>query len=121
MSGQNKDENGNSVDHDYSQVVDIRTGVRCTKPPAGVPYPHITSGIVGTKITDIPLFCGGSKSYPSGTPSADKLQLNQCYTFNKSSNSYEFLTNMNHRRSLAGSTLFDGKLWITGMIVIIPI
>ena len=41
-------------------------------------------------------------------------RLTQCYTFDKSSNSWSLLANMAVGREAPGGALLNGKLWVTG-------
>jgi len=91
---------------DNSQVVDIITGTKCSLPPSGVSYPFRVSDGTGTTIDGIPLICGG---YIGGGN-----YLRECYTFDKTSNSWSVFANMIHGRAFNSGSVLNGKFWVTG-------
>jgi len=89
---------------DYSQVIDMSTTESCSNLD---PYPTKIWVATGGFVSGSPMICGGTTSSTFYTQSS-------CHKYERSSNKWTFVANMNSKRVSASSSLTNKGTWITG-------
>ena len=91
-----------------TQLVDLSSTKTCGNL---ADYPLGIHDATGALVSGKPVICGGE----SGNHSHN-FYHKECYLYNKSSNTWNFLTNMTKEKSQIASVPFKGELFVTGGI-----
>ena len=81
------------------QVVDVDGSATCSDL---APYPLNPHAGGGGLLENTPVFCGSAHF------------TTQCYSYDKASNTWNFLANLVTGRGYFGAAIFKGALWVTG-------
>ena len=90
---------------DYSQVVDMSSTESCSNLDS---YPLKLNGATGGLVNGDPLICGGKIGSSSST------RQSSCYKYERSSNEWTLIANMNNKRVFHSSALTTKGIFITG-------
>ena len=93
---------------DYSQVVDLLSTKQCRNLPS---YPLRLTGATGRVQNGSPLICGG---YGKASSESSNSYQSSCYMYDRTSQTWNWHSNMNTKRQHAASALMTGALWVTG-------
>ena len=97
---------GDGNEQDYSQVVDMRSTESCSNLDS---YPLKLSAATGGLVNGDPLICGGR----IGSSFVFYIQ-SSCYKYERSSNEWTLIANMNNKRVFHSSALTTKGIFVTG-------
>ena len=88
------------------QVVEFPSSKKCQSLQ---PYPLRLAITAGAIVNGIPIICGGVYGYGSDSP-----VFSECYTHDRSSNTWKLLAKMHTERFAHTSVIHKNALWVTG-------
>ena len=89
-----------------TQLVDLSSSKICGNLK---PYPIAIYGATGALVSENPVICGGFQRTGN-----QRKEQKECQMYNKSSNTWKFLTNMATEKAYLASVPLNGQLFVTG-------